>query len=128
MTKKFWLIVGCLASAALTFAVVVFLRSPQSGPDVESFRNSKNHAKFCSEAAPLDFSNAEELSAHERTHVIEALSELAPDGIAGEFERVLDWYEHPGGSGRERSNQATVRVGGFIERSCDEINIGGIRT
>ena len=100
----------------------------ESGPDIESFRHSKERPKFCEEAEPLDFSKSEELSAHRRAHLIEDLRELAPEGIAGEFDRLIAWYEHPGGAEQDRFRQASVRVGEFIERSCDGINIGGIRT
>ncbi|SOD86260.1 hypothetical protein [Streptomyces sp. Ag109_G2-15] len=124
---KFWTIVGVAVAAVAAFLAVFALRSGESGPDVEAFRNSKARPEFCKEAEPLDFSRSAELSAHRRAHVVEDLRELAPDDIAGEFDRLIEWYEHPNKEERDRSRQASVRVGEFIERSCDEINLGGIR-
>lgn len=49
------------------------------------------------------------------------------DGALQESDRLLEWYAYPEEDERDRSKQAGVRVGEFIERSCDDINIGGIR-
>ncbi|MFF1451591.1 hypothetical protein ACFVYF_26150 [Streptomyces sp. NPDC058274] len=125
---KFWRIICYIAVAVVSFAGVYALRSGDNGPDAESFRNSKEQPKFCEEAEPLDFSKSAELSAHRRAHLLEDLGELAPDDIAGEFNRLISWYEHPSEAEQDRFRQATVRVGEFIERSCDGINLGGIRT
>ncbi|MFF5366564.1 hypothetical protein [Streptomyces sp. NPDC013187] len=128
MMGRAWRITSYVAAAVIAFVAVLVLRSGESGPDIESFRHAEERPKFCEEAEPLDLSKSEELSAHRRTHLMEELRELAPDDIAGEFDRLIAWYEHPGGAERDRFKQAGVRVGEFIERSCDGINIGGIRT
>lgn len=125
---KFLRILGCVVAAVVAFSGVLALRSGDAGPDVQGFRNSAAQPKFCKEAQPLDFSRSAELSAHRRAHVIEDLRDLAPDDIAGEFDRLISWYEHPSESERDSSRRASVRVGEFIERSCDGINLGGIRT
>ncbi|MEV7201712.1 hypothetical protein [Streptomyces griseoluteus] len=125
---KFWRILGCVVAAVVAFAGVLALRSGDSGPDVKGFRHSAAQPEFCKEAQPLDLSRSAELSPHRRAHVIEDLRELAPADIAGDFDRLVSWYEHPSEEERDRSRRASVRVGEFIERSCDGINLGGIRT
>ncbi|MEW1774862.1 hypothetical protein [Streptomyces sp. NPDC086777] len=124
---KFWTISGVTVAAIAAFLAVFVLRSEKSGPDVSEFRSSQKRPEFCKEAEPLDFSRSTQLSAHRRAHVVEDLRKLAPDDIAAEFDRLIAWYEHPDEAERDRSRQASVRVGEFIERSCDEINLGGIR-
>ncbi|AZQ35060.1 hypothetical protein EJ357_17470 [Streptomyces cyaneochromogenes] len=117
-----------MAAAAAAFVTVVAARAGGDDVDVDAFRKSADRPAFCKEASPLDLSRSEELTPHDRRHVIEDLRQMAPDDMTEEFDRLLAWYEHPEEDDRERSKQASVRVGEFIERSCDDINIGGIRT
>ncbi|MFG3287903.1 hypothetical protein ACGF3G_03705 [Streptomyces sp. NPDC048179] len=125
---KFLVILGSAATAVAACVAVIVVRTGEKGPDVDAFRRSAERSTFCAEAAPLDLSRSARLTGHDRRHVIEDLRELAPDDIEGEFDRLLAWYEHPQETERDRSKQASVRVGEFIERSCDGINLGGIRT
>ncbi|MEU2269920.1 hypothetical protein ABZ568_26665 [Streptomyces olindensis] len=126
MSKVLW-VVSCAAVAAAAFFAVTWMRTGGEGVDVDAFRKTAAATEFCEEAAPLDLSHAEELTPHDRRHVIQDLRAMAPGGIVEEFDRLLEWYAHPEEDERDRSKQASVRVGEFIERSCDDINIGGIR-
>ncbi|WP_328400128.1 hypothetical protein OHS70_23375 [Streptomyces sp. NBC_00390] len=124
--SKIWWISGCVAVALV--AAFAAVRANADGVDVDAFRKSAERPAFCKAAAPLDLSHADQLTPHKRQHVVEELGGMAPDGIVEDFETLMEWYENPTEERRDSTKQASVRVGQFIERSCDGVNIGGIRT
>ncbi|MCX4583187.1 hypothetical protein [Streptomyces sp. NBC_01481] len=111
---------------AVALAVTGFLVTRES--DEETFRKSAQRAEFCREAAPLDLQKSEELTSDKRHHIIEDLGKQAPDDIAEDFGRLAAWYEHQEPEDEEAARKSSYRVGEFIERVCDDVNIGGIRS
>ncbi|MFE2556875.1 hypothetical protein ACFXGT_12705 [Streptomyces sp. NPDC059352] len=124
--SKIWWIAGCVAVAVVAAFAAVWANA--DGVDVDAFRKSAEQPAFCKAAAPLDLSHTDELTPHKREHIVEELSEMAPEGIVEDFEALKEWYEHPTEERRDSTKDASVRVGQFIERGCDDVNIGGIRT
>jgi len=111
-------------------AVVVALGVGVTGyqwATADDFPDRKAQNSFCRAAAPLDLQHAHEMTLHKRHHILEDISELAPDGVRGDFDTLLDWYDHFDPEDEEDAREASFTVGEFIERSCSDINIGGIR-
>ncbi|WP_460065700.1 hypothetical protein [Streptomyces sp. YKOK-I1] len=94
----------------------------------DDFPDAKTQAAFCHTAAPLDLQTAHDMGLHEKHHVLEDLSDYAPGGVHDDFATLLDWYDHFDPEDEEDARAASFAVGEFIERSCSDINIGGIRT
>ncbi|MFF3907108.1 hypothetical protein ACFYZJ_14185 [Streptomyces sp. NPDC001848] len=118
-------LIAVSAVAVLGLGATGFLLTRES--EVDAFRKSPHHAEFCRDAAPLDLQRSEQLTPHKRQHVIEDLAGQAPDGISKGFDRLIDWYEHPRPEHEQAARESGVKVGEFIERVCDDIDIGGIR-
>ncbi|MFJ5773393.1 hypothetical protein [Streptomyces sp. NPDC093094] len=93
----------------------------------DDFADAKAQAAFCEAASPLDLQVGHDLTLHEKHHILEDVREAAPDGVRGDFDTLLDWYDHFDPEDEEDAREASVTVGEFIERSCEEINIGGVR-
>ncbi|WP_409472093.1 hypothetical protein [Streptomyces sp. HC307] len=92
-----------------------------------NFADRKAQDSFCRAASPLDLQSAHDLTLHKKHHILEEVREFAPDGVRGDFDALLDWYEHFDPEDEKDAREASFAVGEFIERSCSEINIGGIR-
>ncbi|MEV6420436.1 hypothetical protein [Streptomyces sp. NPDC051662] len=114
------------ALAALALATTGFLVTRDSEEEV--FKKSAHRAEFCGTAGALDLQRDGEMTPHKRRHVIEDLNKKAPEGISGDFSRLLAWYDHPEPESEKSARRSSYRVGEFIERVCDGINIGGIRS
>ncbi|MDQ0601703.1 hypothetical protein QF037_006048 [Streptomyces canus] len=93
----------------------------------DDFADAKAQAAFCRTASPLDLQTVNDLGLHDKHHILEDLSEQAPDGVHDDFGALLDWYDHFDPEDEKDARTASFAVGEFIERSCDEINIGGVR-
>ncbi|WP_157867874.1 hypothetical protein [Streptomyces prasinus] len=93
----------------------------------DDFPDAGAQAAFCRTASPLDLQTAHDMGLHEKHHVLEDLSDRAPDGVRDDFTRLLDWYDHFDPEDEEGARAASFAVGEFIERSCSDINIGGIK-
>ncbi|MFE2282172.1 hypothetical protein ACFXAE_34045 [Streptomyces sp. NPDC059454] len=93
----------------------------------DDFPNARQRAAFCRTASPLDLQTAHDMGLHEKHHILADLSEQAPDGVQDEFTALLDWYDHFDPEDEENARAASFAVGEFIEHSCEDINIGGIK-
>jgi hypothetical protein len=93
----------------------------------DEFADAHAQRSFCEAASPLDLASGHELTLHEKEHILEDARAFAPDGVRGDFDTLLDWYEHFHPEDEEDAREASFAVGEFIERSCEDINIGGIR-
>ncbi|MFJ2646558.1 hypothetical protein ACIO1C_07515 [Streptomyces sp. NPDC087420] len=122
--KKSLLAVG-LGAAAIVLGTTGFLVFGDAEPS--GFDNPAKAEAFCRTAASLDLQRSEELTPHDRTHVIETLNDDLPGGVSDDFDRLLAWYEHPEPEREEAARRSSYAVGEFIERTCADVNIGGIR-
>ncbi|MGW0496360.1 hypothetical protein ACWD0Z_13265 [Streptomyces sp. NPDC003007] len=123
MRKRY--VVTAVTAAVLGLGSVGFLWFGES--EADEFKDSAKRAAFCRTAAPLDLQRAEELSPHKRHHIIEDLNDGLPGRISEDFDRLLAWYEHPEPEHEQAARRSSYAVGGFIEKVCEDVNIGGIR-
>jgi hypothetical protein len=120
------ILIAVITTAVFSLGATGFLVLGETD-DAAEFRDSAKAGAFCRTAAPLDLQRSEELTPHDRTHVIEKLNHGLPDAAAKDFERLVAWYEHPEPEHEEAARKSSYAVGEFIERVCDDVNIGGIR-
>jgi len=113
-----------IASVAVA-AVIGFAGFQQA--EADEFKNEVDRAEFCQQAMPLDLQNSNELTIHEKRHILGDLTDLAPEGARNDFYILLDWYDHYDPEDEEDAREASFDVGEFIELNCNNINIGGIR-
>ncbi|MFI6119191.1 hypothetical protein ACIBCU_04935 [Streptomyces sp. NPDC051064] len=95
--------------------------------EADEFQSKGDQESFCEAATPLDLQNSHDMTITEKGHVLEELSKLAPEGIHGEFDSLHSWYDHRHAEDEEDAREASFAIGEFIEMSCDDINIGGVR-
>ncbi|WP_330248700.1 MULTISPECIES: hypothetical protein [unclassified Streptomyces] len=119
---------GLRVGAALGVVAAVIGFTTFQVAQADEFPNRSAQAEFCEEAAPLDLQKSHDMTNHDKEHVLEDLRELAPEGVRDDFETLLDWYHHFDPEDKEDAREASFAVGKFIELSCSDINIGGIRT
>ncbi|MCX4974461.1 hypothetical protein OG246_16390 [Streptomyces sp. NBC_00620] len=124
MRKGF--LVASVTAALLALGTTGFLVLGES--EVDEFKDSAKSKAFCRTAAPLDLERTEQLTVHEREHIIEDLNDGLPEGVSEDFERLLAWYDHAEPEHEEAARKSSYAVGEFIEQVCADVNIGGIRT
>ncbi|MBA2949812.1 hypothetical protein [Streptomyces himalayensis] len=95
--------------------------------EADEFKKEVDRAEFCRQAMPLDLQNSDELTIHEKRHILGDLTDLAPEAARNDFYILLDWYDHYDSEDKEDAREASFDVGEFIELNCSNINIGGIR-